>query len=154
MFTYAIYIPNTWRRAAVVTGMMAAAPIVVMLFDQRLYGGCSGRHVLRPSVRRGIDDGGRLRVQRVRHVHDWQPAAARPSRPSNLANIDLRHLIGSGGMGEVYLAEHQLLKRPCAIKVIRPGKARDPRALARFEREVRATARSVALEHRRDLRLR
>jgi serine/threonine-protein kinase len=43
-------------------------------------------------------------------------------------------------MGEVYLAEHQLLKRPCAIKVIRPGKADDPKVLARFEREVRATA--------------
>ena len=44
-------------------------------------------------------------------------------------------------MGEVYLAEHQLLKRPCALKLIRPGSAGDPRALARFEREVRATAR-------------
>ena len=42
---------------------------------------------------------------------------------------------------QVYLAEHQLLKRPCAIKLIRPEKAGDPRALARFEREVRATAR-------------
>jgi serine/threonine-protein kinase len=43
-------------------------------------------------------------------------------------------------MGEVYLAEHTLLKRPCAIKLIRPGKAADPLAVARFEREVRATA--------------
>src|SRR4029077_10860209 len=48
--------------------------------------------------------------------------------------------IGSGGMGEVYLAEHQLLKRPCALKLIRPGDAADPKALARFECEVRATA--------------
>ena len=43
-------------------------------------------------------------------------------------------------MGEVYLAEHQLLKRPCALKLIRPGDATDPRALERFEREVRLTA--------------
>ena len=50
-------------------------------------------------------------------------------------------MIGSGGMGEVYLAEHQMMKRPCAIKLIRPGKAADPQALARFEREVRATAK-------------
>ncbi|HEV3005677.1 MAG TPA: serine/threonine-protein kinase, partial [Pirellulales bacterium] len=55
-----------------------------------------------------------------------------------------KHLIGAGGMGEVYLAEHRLLKRPCAIKIIRPGKADDPKVLARFEREVRATA---ALSH-------
>ena len=53
----------------------------------------------------------------------------------------LTRLLGAGGMGEVYLAEHQLLKRPCAIKLIRPGKASDPQALARFEREVRATAK-------------
>ena len=44
-------------------------------------------------------------------------------------------------MGEVYLAEHRLLKRACALKVIRPERASDPRALGRFEHEVRATAR-------------
>jgi serine/threonine-protein kinase len=44
-------------------------------------------------------------------------------------------------MGEVYLAEHQMMKRPCAVKLIRPDKAGDPKILARFEREVRATAK-------------
>jgi len=44
-------------------------------------------------------------------------------------------------MGVVHLAEHQLLKRPCAIKLIAPDRAGDPRAMARFEREVRTTAR-------------
>jgi eukaryotic-like serine/threonine-protein kinase len=43
-------------------------------------------------------------------------------------------------MGDVYLAEHRMMKRPCAIKVIHPSKADDPQALARFEREVHATA--------------
>jgi len=43
-------------------------------------------------------------------------------------------------MGEVYLAEHLLLRRPCAIKLIRPEHTGDPRNLARFEREVQATA--------------
>jgi serine/threonine-protein kinase len=43
-------------------------------------------------------------------------------------------------MGEVYLAEHRLLKRPCAVKLIRPERAGDPQFLRRFEREVRATA--------------
>jgi serine/threonine-protein kinase len=43
-------------------------------------------------------------------------------------------------MGEVYLAEHQLLKRACALKLIRPDSSADPRALERFEREVRLTA--------------
>jgi serine/threonine-protein kinase len=34
-----------------------------------------------------------------------------------------------------------MMKRPCAVKLIRPEKAGDPRVLARFEREVRATAK-------------
>jgi serine/threonine-protein kinase len=49
--------------------------------------------------------------------------------------------LGAGGMGEVHLAEHALLKRPCALKLIRPEKEADPIALARFEREVQSSAR-------------
>ena len=58
-----------------------------------------------------------------------------------LGQYRLKQRLGSGGMGEVYLAEHQMMKRPCAVKLIRPEKAGDPRMLARFEREVRATAK-------------
>jgi serine/threonine-protein kinase len=49
--------------------------------------------------------------------------------------------LGEGGMGEVYLAEHQLLKRPCALKLIKSASSADPLALARFEREVQSAAR-------------
>src|SRR5205823_3845317 len=45
-----------------------------------------------------------------------------------------------GGMGDVYLAEHRLLRRPCAVKLIRAGDHVDETALSRFEREVRTTA--------------
>ena len=57
-----------------------------------------------------------------------------------LGQYRLKRRIGAGGMAEVYLAEHQLLKRPCAVKLIRPGVVTDPRALERFEREFRLTA--------------
>ena len=58
-----------------------------------------------------------------------------------LGQYQLVRKIGAGGMGEVHLAEHLLLKQPVAIKLIHPERAGDPEALARFEREVRATAR-------------
>src|SRR5207253_5480970 len=56
----------------------------------------------------------------------------------------LTRRLGAGGMGEVYLAEHQLLRRPCAVKLIGPGQLGDPRSLRLFEEEVQATA---ALTH-------
>jgi serine/threonine-protein kinase len=57
-----------------------------------------------------------------------------------LGQYRLKQLIGTGGMGEVYLAEHMLLRRPCAVKLIRPEHANDGRSLQRFEREVRSMA--------------
>jgi serine/threonine-protein kinase len=57
-----------------------------------------------------------------------------------LGQYRLCRRIGKGGMGEVYLAEHELLKRPSALKLIRPGAMADRNTLLRFEREVRLTA--------------
>ena len=44
-------------------------------------------------------------------------------------------------MGEVFLAEHLMLKQPCAIKLIRPELAANRTAMQRFEREVHAISR-------------
>ena len=44
-------------------------------------------------------------------------------------------------MGEVYLAEHQIAQATLRVKLIRHELAGNHRVLARFEREVRATAR-------------
>ena len=53
--------------------------------------------------------------------------------------------LGSGGMGEVWLARHQLLARPAAVKLIRQTTVADsgddaPALRQRFEREAHATA--------------
>lgn len=48
--------------------------------------------------------------------------------------------IGEGGMGQVYLARHQMLKRPTAVKLVRPDKT-DPGITKRFEREVQLSSR-------------
>jgi hypothetical protein len=47
----------------------------------------------------------------------------------------LEKAIGEGGMADIYLARHDLLKRPCALKLLKPARASDE-MIARFEREV------------------
>jgi serine/threonine protein kinase/regulation of enolase protein 1 (concanavalin A-like superfamily) len=61
-----------------------------------------------------------------------------------LAHYRVRRLIGSGGMGLVFLAEDTHLLRPVALKVIRPELAASPEAAARFVREARSAA---AIKH-------
>jgi serine/threonine-protein kinase len=62
-------------------------------------------------------------------------------RARKFGQYQLVHKLGEGGMGEVYLAEHALLKRPCALKLIKTETGHDPIALARFQREVQSAAR-------------
>jgi serine/threonine-protein kinase len=59
-----------------------------------------------------------------------------------MGSYHLEELLGRGGMGEVWRANHRLLARPAAIKLIRPESfGSDGRELVRrFEREAKATA--------------
>jgi serine/threonine-protein kinase len=52
-----------------------------------------------------------------------------------LGQYRLEREIGEGGMGKVFLARHALLKRPTAVKMLKPHMATDE-IVARFEREV------------------
>ena len=61
-----------------------------------------------------------------------------------LGPYEIRSPLGTGGMGEVYRARDERLKRDVAIKVLPQSLAADPDALARFEREAMAVA---ALSH-------
>jgi len=144
IFSYALFVPNTWRRAAIVMSLMGLGPVLLMVFTyfqssafaelarMSEFQGVFTEHflimaltVLTATV--GVKTIGSLR----REVF-----VAR-----QFGQYRLKQMLGSGGMGEVYLAEHQMMKRPCAIKIIRPEKAGNPKVLARFEREVRATAK-------------
>jgi serine/threonine protein kinase/putative intracellular protease/amidase len=49
--------------------------------------------------------------------------------------------IGSGGMGAVYKAEHRLMHRMVALKVVHPRWLADAGAIERFQREVRMAAK-------------
>ncbi len=70
------------------------------------------------------------------------------SKARELGSYHLVEKLGEGGMGEVWKAEHRMLARPAAIKLIHPDAVKEEaesgatpgRHLARFEREVQATA--------------
>jgi serine/threonine protein kinase len=57
-----------------------------------------------------------------------------------MGSYNLQRKLGEGGMGEVWVAEHGMLARPAAIKLVRSDLTSDPNVLERFEREVQATA--------------
>jgi serine/threonine-protein kinase len=74
------------------------------------------------------------------------PLAARASPREELIGQSLGgrytvlELIGTGGMSIVYLARHELLKKPVAVKVLREELATNKASLSRFHREALAAA--------------
>jgi serine/threonine-protein kinase len=141
--TYGIFIPNDWRRAAKVITPIVLTPIVIAWMVSAAH----PEHTTIAARGGGLTQWGdnllTLLFGAVLAIIGTQVVGAlyvRVAEAHYVGPYHLRERIGTGGMGEVYLAEHQFLKRPCAIKLIRPSSAADPRALARFEREVRTTA--------------
>src|SRR5262245_17427882 len=52
----------------------------------------------------------------------------------------IERVLGEGGMGAVYQAEHTLMRKRMAIKVLHPEMTRLPEVVQRFEREAMAAA--------------
>jgi serine/threonine protein kinase len=59
---------------------------------------------------------------------------------STLGAYRIERVIGRGGMGVVYLAEHVRLQVQHALKVVAPEHAEDPEFVERFLREARLAA--------------
>ena len=78
------------------------------------------------------------------------PGAESPSSHQSLkpgteiGSYTIIRLIGLGGMGAVYEAEHRRMRRKVALKMISASALEHPEALQRFQREAQAMAR---LEH-------
>ncbi len=141
VFTYALFIPNTWQRAAAVLTPICAGPFLVVSLLWTTDASCAQAFVANPEfvveLTLTMLIGYTASVVGVRLIGTLRLEA---HEAKELGQYQLRQKLGAGGMGEVYLAEHRLMKRRCAIKIIRPEKAGDPNVLKRFEREVKATA--------------
>src|SRR5215472_17497956 len=68
----------------------------------------------------------------------WSTPAGPPAR---LGDYRILRVVGEGGMGVVYEAEHQALKSRVALKVMHPRFRADPTYLRRFQIEARSAAR-------------
>jgi serine/threonine-protein kinase len=140
---YGTLIPNTGRRCLLVVGIMALTPLTVLAVTGLSVGATLTSNLgflllylaMYMAVAVAIAVYGSHRIEVLRQ----EAFEAR-----RLGQYRLTQRLGAGGMGEVYLAEHALLRRPCAVKLIRPERAGDPQNLRRFEREVQSMA---ALTH-------
>ena len=143
MIVHGIFIPHRWHETARVVMTMALAPaLVLVLFEARhpelvpqVSELMSWRYVSTNSLIVLI--GAVLATYASYVLNSLRQEVHEAKR---YGQYELVSKLGSGGMGEVFLAEHVLMKRPCALKLIHSAAAGEPRALARFEREVKTTA--------------
>ncbi len=144
IFTYALFIPNTWRRAVWPIATFCTIPTAFVTVANLGLGGATPVAAATPMHSQPLELSLLMVLTGVTAtwgVHTINRLRTEAFEARRLGQYQLSRLLGAGGMGEVYLAEHVLLKRPCAIKVIRPDQAGDSQALQRFEREVKATSR-------------
>jgi eukaryotic-like serine/threonine-protein kinase len=67
------------------------------------------------------------------------------SSGTRLGSYEITHVLGAGGMGEVYRARDSKLGRSVAIKIILEAPGADADRIARFEREAKVLA-SIPVE--------
>src|SRR5260370_6381925 len=129
---YGTFIPNTWQRCFAIVGSLELLPVIMMIAGSQLDRATATyvlaglpETVILMAIAAAIAVFGSYKI---RELHKTAHDAHR------LGQYLSKQILGFGGMGTVYLAEHVLLRRPCAIKVIRPDQAGDPQTLVRFER--------------------
>jgi serine/threonine-protein kinase len=138
---YGVLVPNDWRRSLRVLSGMACIPIAVYAVSWLVL---DGAHRSAAPI---FDMFATARLMAaavaiaVFGAHKFTTLREEAYEARNLGNYRIKSRLSTGGMGEVYLAEHRLLNRPYAIKLIRPDRAADPTNRRRFEREIQAMAR-------------
>ncbi|HIE98860.1 MAG TPA: serine/threonine protein kinase [Planctomycetes bacterium] len=144
MMIYGMFIPNTPRRAALMVFLMAITPAVVIGLHESSIAAIETfriEHIASAGLFSGnllaLAVGAGCAIYGTAIMNRWR---SRALEAEQLGQYRLGEKIGSGGMGDVYLAEHRLLKRLCAVKLIRSELSEDPVILKRFQREVQTTA--------------
>ena len=75
-------------------------------------------------------------------IEDVRPnnSAEIPAPLADHSRYEIQNLIGSGGMGRVFMARHRMMDRTVALKVIDSQWVQKPEVIDRFKREVKAAA--------------
>jgi eukaryotic-like serine/threonine-protein kinase len=143
MMIYGVFIPNHPRITSSVVLSMAVGPIVVLALVVHHELEVTAMDLQMAGYQYVVSNalflllGGTLSIFSAHVLNGMRREVSEARR---LGQYRLLEKLGEGGMGEVYLAEHQLLKRPCALKLINPDLEDKSIALARFEREVQSAA--------------
>ncbi|MEW4529625.1 MAG: serine/threonine protein kinase [Maioricimonas sp. JB045] len=137
---YGVFVPNSWVRATFVILVMAMVPIgmatMVGMRHQAMWDALMTNGLIDCGLNLGM-----AALIGIYGSHRFGALEKEAYDARRIGMYTLREKLGAGGMGEVFHAEHHLLKRPCAIKLIRPERADDSHTIARFESEVQATAK-------------
>jgi len=140
VLTYGLFIPMPWQRAAALLLPVGCAPAVLLSSLQWLRADVD--NVFARDREFGFTTlplvAAVAAVYAAQLIYRTRKIAFEGRR---FGQYVLSERIGRGGMGEVFRADHVLLKRPCAVKLIRPDRSVDEQTIVRFEAEVRATAR-------------
>jgi serine/threonine-protein kinase len=142
MVFHGVLVPNTLARGAGVILSMATVALAIDTFAVSVHETTGDHPFIVYAVAgailgagAGLSIFGTAKTAALRKEVETAKAAVRA-----LGQYRLRKKLGQGGMGEVYLAEHQLLKRPCAVKRIHPKYLNNVEQVKRFQREVQTTA--------------
>jgi serine/threonine protein kinase len=129
------HLPLTvFRRSALASGLLSVEQILEAEAAVRAAGPAVG---MRIAV---TDEELSAKLVELGRLNHWQAEQLKAGRSKfNLGPYLVLDAIGQGGMGQVFKAEHRMMGRVVAIKVL-PRHRSTPEAIASFTREIRAQA--------------